>query len=205
MPTHFGDSRRWVNPCTFRGIWLRIRCSGRPGERCPRVDPRTRSSRSARRPSTAGNCAESCWKSGRSSPAAFSCRRAFSAWQGGGHTKQFDNVLSGCPSNVATDMNSMHYSLPVLRRWVWLEAELTSIRHCASSPPSSEKLSKTTVIHYCVIATSFVWVVFVHQIGVMSCTTFRINWYRLNGWRILYTVPWEPGWSQCGGGDAWIE
>lgn len=89
--THFGGSRRWANPCTFRGIWLRIRCSGHPGERCPRVDPRTRSSRSGKRPSTAGNYAESCWKSGRSSPAAFSCRRAFSAWQRGkGRTKQFD-------------------------------------------------------------------------------------------------------------------
>ena len=116
--THFGGSRHWANPCTFRGIWRRIRCSGHPGERCPRVDPRIRSSKSGKRPSTAGNCAESCWISGRSVPAAFSCTRAFSIrWTKRWNKQQqrrYDCIerreTESCPSSSCPCVSFLLYS-----------------------------------------------------------------------------------------------
>lgn len=80
--THFVSSRRWANPCTSRDIWRHIQYIGHPVGRCPIEDLHIRNNRSVRKPSMAGNCAESCSKSDKSNPAVFSCTRAFSAKNG---------------------------------------------------------------------------------------------------------------------------
>lgn len=77
--THSASNRRSGGPCTFRDTWHRTPYIALPVERCPREDPRTRSSTSVTWPSRWRSCEEWSTIWDRSSLAEFSCTRASSA------------------------------------------------------------------------------------------------------------------------------